>query len=114
MSRLTLLVKVRAMRYPLFARLLLIFTLLFVQTGGLMHEVSHAVANQSHSDHTLPHEKHCDLCAAYAQLGSALGSQPIQFNSVEQRTVLTDASFNALCATPAFTAFAARAPPCLA
>jgi hypothetical protein len=102
------------MRHSLFARLLLIFTLLFVQTGGMMHEISHTVANQSHSDHTLSHEKHCDLCAAYAQLGSGLGNHGIVFNSTEQRIVLTDASINSLCTSPAFAAFAARAPPCSA
>ena len=105
-------VKVRIMKLPLFARLLLIFTLLFVQTGGLMHEISHIVVHSSNShDHSLPHEKHCDLCAAYAQIGSALGSHAPQFKAIEQRVALTDTSFDTVAATPTFTAFAARAPP---
>jgi hypothetical protein len=100
-------VKVHTMSHSLPARLLLIFTLLFVQTGGLMHEISHVAGNQSQSqDHSLPHEKHCDLCAAYAQLGTALGS-----HSIEQRSVLADTTFDTVNATLAFTAFAARAPP---
>ncbi len=105
-------VKVHTMSHSLPARLLLIFTLLFIQTGGLMHEISHVAGNQSQSqDHSLPHEKHCDLCAAYAQLGTALGSHAIQFNSIEQRAVLADTTFDTVNATLAFTAFAARAPP---
>ncbi len=105
-------VKVRIMKLPLFARLLLIFTLLFVQTGGLMHEISHIVvpSSQGH-DHSLPHEKHCDLCDAYAQIGSALGSHAPKVKSIEQRAALTDTSYATLAATPTFTAFAARAPP---
>lgn len=105
-------VKVQPMRLSLIARLLLIFTLLFVQTGGLMHEISHIVVHSSTShDHSLPHEKHCDLCAAYAQIGSALGSHAIEFKSIEQHVALTPSAPDAVTATPAFTAFAARAPP---
>lgn len=103
-------VKVRPMRLSPFAKLLLIFALLFVQTGGLMHEISHIVVHPSH-DHSLPHEKHCDLCAAYAQIGSALGSHAPQFKSIEQHVALTPSAPDTVAATPAFTAFAARAPP---
>lgn len=93
-----------------FARLLLIFTLLFVQTGGLMHEVSHIVVHPSH-DHSLSHEKHCNLCAAYAQLGSPLGGHTPEFKPVISRMALTDAAPFAASTFSTFTAFAARAPP---
>lgn len=62
------------MRSPnLMFRLLLVFALLFVQQGGLAHAVEHAVSEQKQS---LPHEKPCELCSAYAQFGSAPTSQP--------------------------------------
>jgi len=101
------------MRHSLFARLLLIFALLFAQTGGLVHGISHALADQS-QDQSLPHDKLCDLCAAYAQLGSALGSHAISFTLPEQQTTLVAASFETFRSSAAFTAFAARAPPCSA
>ena len=111
MSPSGLLVKVRPMRHSLFARLLLIFALLFTQTGGLVHGISHAMAEQ---DQSLPHDKLCDLCAAYAQLGSALGSHAISFTLPEQQATLVAASFDTFHSSAAFTAFAARAPPCSA
>ncbi len=92
------------------ARLLLLFALLFVQTGGMMHEVTH-IAVHPLRDHTLPHEKHCDLCAAYAQMGSALGSHAPEFKPLPASMELTDTVFAPFLANPHFTAFAARAPP---
>ncbi|MFA6921525.1 MAG: hypothetical protein WC216_06745 [Gallionella sp.] len=96
------------MRRSLPIRLLLIFALLFSQMGGLVHGISHAMAEQ---DQSLPHDKLCDLCEAYAQLGSALGSHAISFTPTEQRPDLVDASFDTLHTTAAFAAFSARAPP---
>lgn len=96
---------------PLFSRLLLILALLFAQLGGLTHGISHALTEQEqNSDQSLPHDKHCDLCAAYAQTGNAIGSSSISFTGSE------------ICETPqlgvssffistTFVAFAARAPP---
>ena|ERR1035437_4848803 len=101
------------MRHSLAIRLLLVFALLFAQMGGLVHGISHAMAEQS-QDQSLPHDKLCDLCAAYAQLGSALGSHAISFTLLEQQTVLVAASFETSHSTTAFTAFSARAPPCSA
>ncbi len=98
------------MRYSLFARLLLVFSLLFVQTGSLVHGISHALADQT-QDQSLPHDKHCDLCAAYAQLGSALGSHGVAFTPADIQTVQIDASLYAVIPNTAFTAFVARAPP---
>jgi hypothetical protein len=61
-------------------------------------------------DQSLPHDKHCDLCATYAQIGSAVGSSAIHLDfatSFEQTLSTQSVSFRSI----AFTAFAARAPP---
>lgn len=97
------------MHHPTAIRLLLIFALLFNQLGGLTHGIAHTLAEKS-QDQSLPHDKLCDLCAAYAQLGSALGIHIIPFVPVEQHAVFVIASFTTLSSTE-FTAFAARAPP---
>lgn len=89
--------------------LLLVFALLFAQFGGLAHGIEHALAEQS-QDQSLPHDRLCDLCATYAQLGSALSGHAVQFATVEQHTVFVSAS-SATFSSAAFTAFAARAPP---
>lgn len=59
----------------------------------------------------MPHSKHCDQCAAYAQLGAALGSHVIQFTSVEQRTALSDTAFDNTGSAAEFAAYTPRAPP---
>src|ERR1022692_4082691 len=72
------------MRNSLFARLLLISALLIVQLGSLTHGISHVLAEQSQgSEQSLPHDKYCDQCAAYAQIGGAIGSSGISFASSE-------------------------------
>ncbi len=103
-------VKVHRMKPNAYARLLLMFALLFVQTGGLMHEVSHIVVHHT-QDHTLPHDKRCDLCAAYAQMGSALGSPVLEFKPPSSPLTLADTIFGVFFAAPFISAFAARAPP---
>lgn len=104
-------VKVPAMRSPLFPRLLLIFALLFAQFGSLTHGISHALAEQGKSsDQSLPHDKHGGLCAAYAHIGSAVGSNSINFASSETcETFHLDNSSSFI--SNSFVAFAARAPP---
>lgn len=105
-----------------FPRILLILALLFTQLGGLTHGISHALAHQpessgqsgsaqsQRSDQSLPHDKHCDLCAAYAQIGSAIGSGHIGFTESENcEARYPGASGNDLSGS--FVAFAARAPP---
>lgn len=90
-------------------RLLLIFALLLTQLGALTHGVSHIMEAQG-ADFTLSHDKHCDLCAEYAQLDSAVSSTDIQFAVLVRHNTFA-------CAVPAdfhsrtFAAFAARAPP---
>lgn len=90
-------------------RLLLIFALLFSQLGGLAHGIAHTLEKQP-QDQSQPHDRLCDLCATYAQLGSALGSHAIQFILVKQHAVFVSISSVPLCLS-AFAAFSARAPP---
>ena len=99
------------MRSSLFSRFLLIFALLFAQLGGLTHGISHALADPAQrSDQSLPHDKHCDLCAAYAQIGSAIGSSSISFAASENCETLHLGGSSSHTSDP-FVAFAARAPP---
>ena len=95
----------------IFPRLLLIFALLFAQLGGLTHGVEHALAEQQQSpDQSVLHHAHCDLCAAYAQIGSAIGSNGIHFIGNSTGEILHLTRFSTF--TPhIFVAFAARAPP---
>jgi len=103
------------MRSSLFTRLLLIFALLFallaVQAGSLAHGISHILAEPSQgSEQSLPHDKYCDQCAAYAQIGGAVCSSAINFligNSCETFNLNHFSSHT----SDTFVAFAARAPP---
>jgi hypothetical protein len=96
----------RRIFYPLLA-----FALLFAQMGGLAHGISHIMTELSHgSEHSLPHDKYCDQCAAYGQIGSAIGSSSSSFASCENFETLhvnEPASYTSI----AFAVFAARAPP---
>jgi hypothetical protein len=99
------------MQSSLFTRLLLIFALLFAQMGGLAHGISHIPAEKSQgSEQSLPHDKYCDQCAAYAQIGSAIGSSSISFASSENFDTLHSHNSTSYISHP-FVAFAARAPP---
>jgi hypothetical protein len=93
------------MHSALLFRLLLIFALLFAQLGGLTHGISHALAEPEQS---LPH--HCDMCEAYAQIDSAIGSNSINFAVSENHQTAYSCSFSS-CNFNSFVAFAARAPP---
>lgn len=99
------------MHRALFPRLLLIFALLFAQLGGLTHGISHLLAEQQqNSDQSLPHYKHCDLCAAYAQISSAIGSNSINFTSSENHETLHLGDSSSYTSNT-FVAYTARAPP---
>jgi hypothetical protein len=103
------------MQSPLFARLPLIFALLFallvVQMGSLAHGITHILTEPSQgSEQSLPHDKYCDQCAAYAQIGGAVGSSPINFFISENCDTLNLNHFSSHTADT-FVAFAARAPP---
>jgi hypothetical protein len=88
---------------------LLVLALLFVQQGAVTHAISHALAERSH-EQSLPHDQQCELCAAYAQVGSAVGSSDVHFDFASP---FTAAHSDAAVAfrSQAFAAFAARAPP---
>lgn len=90
-------------------RLLLVLALLFTQLGGLTHGIVHTLAEQS-QDQSLPHDKLCELCASYAQLGCALASAPVHLAVDTQRFVF-EANSVPDFQSFAFSAFAARAPP---
>ena len=105
------LVKVRAMRRSLFTALPLIFALLLAQMGSLAHGISHIHPEQSqNSDQSLPHDKYCGQCAAYAQIGGLIGSSSISFAGIESFETL---HFNEPVSytSVTFVAFAARGPP---
>ncbi len=92
--------------------LLLILALLFAQQGAFAHSIAHTLAEQS-QDQSLPHDKHCELCATYAQIGGAIASSDVRFDlavAFGETPVAPQAS----CHSIAFAAFAARAPPCSA
>ncbi|HUW25468.1 MAG TPA: hypothetical protein VMW07_02960 [Gallionella sp.] len=97
------------MRSPLLSGFLLIFALLFVQVGGLAHGIAHTLEEQS-QDQSLPHDKHCDQCAAYAQIGSAIGSSSINFIGSASCEALHSVN-SSQHISETFVAFAARAPP---
>jgi len=94
-----------------YSRLLLIFALLFAQMGSLAHGITHISAEKAPGhQQTLPHDKYCDQCAAYAQIGGAVSSSAISFFTGESRETH---NLNPLTTRTAetFVAFAARAPP---
>lgn len=95
----------------LLPKVLLVFALLLTQLGGLTHSISHALSEQNQSsDQSLPHDKHCDLCAAYAQVGGVIASSNISFVSGKNIEIFVSDCSNATL--PArFVSFAARAPP---
>ena len=100
------------LRSRLFIPLLFVFSLLFVQQIGVGHALLHTLEEQAQQDKQAPHVLACDLCVAYAQLGSALNSTfhsfavlAISATSVQQRSVAFH-SIPALAAT-------ARGPPAL-
>lgn len=64
-------------------RLLLIFALLLSQLGGLTHGIAHTLEEQT-QDQSQPHDRLCELCASYAQLGGALGSHAPQVEPIKQ------------------------------
>lgn len=102
------------MSSPVFSRFLLISALLFAQLGGMAHGISHALAEPAQrSDQSLPHDKYCDLCVAYAHIGNAIGSSTFNFASSENHEAL-HLNNSESCISNTFAAFAARAPPCSA
>jgi len=86
---------------------LLVFTLLFAQQGAMSHGISHTLAQQ---DQSAPHDTQCELCAAYAHIGSAVGSSNIHFD-VDIGANVVAPTYVPSFRSNTFAAFAARAPP---
>lgn len=99
----------RRMSQPLILRLLLTLALLLTQLGGLTHGIAHALADQR-QDQTQPHDKQCELCAAYAQIGSSINGSDVRFE-IETSVRSTPLSPALTVRSSIFAAFAARAPP---
>lgn len=87
----------------------LVLALLFAQLGGLTHGIAHTLAEQS-QDQSLPHDPQCELCAAYAQVGSAVGSGDVHFD-FSTSFIETHGELAVAFHSFTFAAFAARAPP---
>jgi len=98
-------------------RFLIIIALLFAQIGGVTHGISHILVEHSQreyqspsGDQSPPHEQHCNLCDAYAQIASTIGSSFVSltpllnFGHIEQGHPYTFFS-------PTLFSFAARGPP---
>lgn len=93
----------------IFYPLLFAFVLLFAQQGSVVHGLRHSLTQQT-QDHSLPQDKLCDLCAVYAQIGSAIGSSSLVLSSAAAEFFYVSAAFSGYASSP-FIAFAARAPP---
>lgn len=102
-------VRMRPMLRSILLKSLLAFALLFAQQGAVTHSISHVLAERS-QDQSLPHDKHCDLCAVYAQIGSAVGVSHIHFDFASSFEAARD-TYSVTFHSFAFSAFAARAPP---
>lgn len=95
----------------LLLKVLLVFSLLLAQLGSLTHGISHVLAEQKQStDQSLPHDKLCDLCAAYAQIGGAVASSKVSFISSASSEAF-HVNRLSVAPSPRFIAFSARAPP---
>ena len=94
----------------IFTPVLLALTLLFAQQAGLIHTLSHSLAEHEQQNKQLPHSAACGQCAAYTQLGSALNSAAPSF------LLITVPAALALCGAIAFRTTqiptaVARGPP---
>lgn len=99
----------RPMLRSTFQLTLLVFTLLFAQQGAMSHGISHTLAQQS-QDQSAPHDTQCELCAAYAHIGSAVGSCDVHFDLTASANVVAP-SYTPSFRSNTFAAFTARAPP---
>lgn len=99
------------MRNSLTIRLLMIFALLFAQIGGLTHGISHVLTEQSQSgDQSPTNDNHCDLCDAYTQTSSAIGSSIVSFTQVRNMDS-AEQNYTYIFFSVASIPFSARAPP---
>ncbi|MBU1425050.1 MAG: hypothetical protein KKH12_11210 [Gammaproteobacteria bacterium] len=108
------------MRSSVSFRVLMIVALLFAQIGGVAHVYSHVLSGQSitkaqlpSADKTSSHEEHCDYCATFDQIASALASSIVSFTPFRNFDGLGPSHSYAYTSIASFP-FAARAPPCSA
>lgn len=92
--------------------LLFAFVLLFAQQGAAVHALGHILAEQAQQNKQLPHSPACEQCAAYAQLGGALGSSTHTFTLDSAPTEALLHRTTAFCSNHPLTP-AARGPPAL-
>lgn len=91
----------------LLPHLILLFLLLFTQTGGLLHGFSHWTQKTEQGQNA---DYKCGLCDEYAQLQSPLAALPALFLSPLPTISAPNVAPLRWVAT-ACAAFAARAPP---
>ena len=89
---------------------LLALALLFAQQAGLIHTLSHSLAEHEQQNKQLPHSAACGQCAAYTQLGSALNSAAPSFLLITVPAALALYVASAFRSTQIPTAVA-RGPP---
>lgn len=95
-----------------FFPLLFALTLLFAQQAGVMHSLSHTLAQQKQDqqDKQSPHDPACGQCAAYTELGSALnGTVSLLLVMAVIAAIVSKAIFILRPAQP--LAVVARGPP---
>jgi hypothetical protein len=91
----------------------LAFVLLFAQQAGAAHAVWHAFEDiTQHQDKQAPHSEACEQCATYAQLASALTTNPIDFTP-PQISGIAEQKFSTTFLTTRILAAVARGPPSL-
>ncbi len=101
------------MRFPRFIfPSLLALMLLFAQQAGLIHTLSHSLAEHEQQNKQLPHSAACGQCAAYTQLGSALNSTAPAFLLVSVPAAMALYVASAFRSTQ-LPAAVARGPPAI-
>lgn len=91
--------------------LFLVLALLFTQAGLAVHAAGHLAAGHPGGEHSLPADRGCDLCVAYAQLaGSAPLPETPKLPLLAARHALPPARTAPAAAFLVFPA-RARAPP---
>jgi hypothetical protein len=87
--------------------------LLFTQQMGFAHAISHLSELNSGSVQVkqMPPEQACDHCLAFAQVGSALGSDPASFKATAIAAEVALGSVTKGCISRTVCVFQSRAPP---
>lgn len=104
---------------PMFRRIFLVLTLALLfglgQQGAAVHAISHLAdwqQNQQQPDKG-QHETPCDKCVVYAELGNAVGSQPV-VPPILERSYQQHDHYQLRAGHASSHPYCARAPPSLA